>query len=217
MREFSTPAVRVVGKDENLANMVWANAEQFPASVSFRRLVNGSWLDITTNEFAEQVLGVSKGIIAAGLQPGERVGLMSKTRYEWTLLNYAIWAAGCVTVPIYQTSSVGQVEWILADSSAKAVVVETSARHSMVNEIQQRLPELSHVWQVERRTDDEPGTVAKLIELGHQVPEGEVHIRRQAITADNTAALIYTSGTTGPPKGCVITHRNCDWSGLRRG
>ena len=78
MREFSTPAVRPVGKDENLANMVWANAEQFPATVSFRRLVNGSWLDVTTNEFAEQVLGASKGIIAAGLQPGERVGLMSK-------------------------------------------------------------------------------------------------------------------------------------------
>ncbi|MGH4009105.1 MAG: AMP-binding protein [Pseudonocardiaceae bacterium] len=208
MREFSAPVARVVGKEENLTNMVWVNAEQFPATVSFRRQINSSWLNVTTKEFAEQVLGVTKGLIVAGLRPGERVGLMSKTRYEWTLLNYAIWAAGCVTVPIYQTSATDQVEWTLADSSAKAVFVETSAQHSIVSAMRERFPKLYHVWQIEGPPDDESGAVTVLTKLGDQISDEEVHVRRQAIIADDTAALIYTSGTTGQAKGCVITHRN---------
>ena len=105
MREYSAPASRPVAEEENLADVVWANAERFRDVVSFRRQVDGSWLDVTAREFAAEVLGVAKGLLRAGIGKGDRVGLMSKTRYEWTLIDFAIWAAGGVTVPIYDTSS----------------------------------------------------------------------------------------------------------------
>ncbi|WP_406629160.1 AMP-dependent synthetase/ligase [Amycolatopsis sp. WGS_07] len=204
MREYSAPAGKPVTDDENLADVVWANAERFSDVVSFRRQVEGTWLDVTAKDFADQVAAAAKGLIAAGVGHGDRVALMSKTRYEWTLIDFAIWAAGAVTVPIYETSSPEQVHWILSDSAAKAVVVETGAHRKAVEEISGRLSTLEHTWQIE---GDSPA-VDELTALGAEVSDEDLHTRRRSVTANETATIVYTSGTTGRPKGVELTHRN---------
>ncbi|ANZ35058.1 long-chain fatty acid--CoA ligase [Lentzea guizhouensis] len=204
MREFSVPATAAVAPEENLTDMVWANAERFGNAVSFRRQVDGTWVDITARDFAAQVMAVAKGMIAAGVEHGDRVGLVSKTRYEWSLLDFAIWAAGGVVVPIYETSSADQIEWILSDSGAKAVFVEASQHRALVDEVVGKLPELRHVWQIEGSAP----AVDELTALGAEITDEQVHERRGTVKADETATLVYTSGTTGRPKGCTLTHRN---------
>ncbi|MGI5501786.1 AMP-dependent synthetase/ligase [Lentzea sp. CA-135723] len=204
MREFSVPATAAVAPEENLTDMVWANAERFGNAVSFRRQVDGTWVDITARDFAAQVMAVAKGLVAAGLELGDRVGLVSKTRYEWSLLDFAIWAAGGVVVPIYETSSADQIEWILSDSGATAVFVEASSHRTMVDDVVGKLPELRHVWQIEGSA----AAVDELTALGAEITDEQVHERRGQVQADATATLVYTSGTTGRPKGCTLTHRN---------
>ncbi|WP_086667146.1 AMP-dependent synthetase/ligase [Lentzea kentuckyensis] len=204
MREFSVPATAAVAPEENLTDMVWANAERFGNAVSFRRQVDGTWVDITARDFAAQVMAVAKGMIAAGIEHGDRIGLVSKTRYEWQLFDFAIWAAGGVTVPIYETSSADQIEWILSDSGAKAVFVETSSHRALVDDVVSTLPELRHVWQIEGSA----AAVDELTALGAEITDERVHERRGQVQADETATLVYTSGTTGRPKGCTLTHRN---------
>ncbi|XVV05582.1 AMP-dependent synthetase/ligase [Actinosynnema sp. CA-248983] len=208
MREFSVPATATVAAEENLTDMVWANAERFGNAVSFRRRVDGTWVDVTARDFAAQVLAVAKGLIAAGLQPGERVGLMSKTRYEWTLLDFAIWQAGGVSVPIYETSSAEQVEWILSDSAAKAVIVETPAHRATVDSVVAGLPDVRNVWVIDGPNGDSAGAIDELTGLGATITDEEAATRRSGVHADDTATIVYTSGTTGRPKGCELTHRN---------
>ncbi|RSN63074.1 long-chain fatty acid--CoA ligase [Amycolatopsis sp. WAC 04182] len=202
MREYSAPAANPVTDDENLADVVWANAERFSDVVSFRRQVDGTWLDVTAKDFAAQVLAVAKGMAAAGIAPGDRVGLMSKTRYEWTLIDFAIWAAGAVTVPIYDTSSAEQVHWILSDSAAKAVFVETDDHVATLESVKGRLDTLEHTWQIEA------GAVDRLTEQGAALSDDDLHERRRTVKAGDLATIVYTSGTTGRPKGVELTHRN---------
>ncbi|MDQ3761044.1 MAG: AMP-binding protein [Actinomycetota bacterium] len=210
MREFTVPATATVDDQENLTDAVWANAERFAGSVSFRRRVDGSWMDVTTKEFADQVTAVAKGLIASGIQRGDRIALLSKTRYEWTLFDYAIWTAGGSTVPVYETSSSEQVKWILSDSGAKAIVVETPTHREMVQQVVDQLTEPVLVWQIEPATSGGGAAAAvdELTERGAGISDDAVRNRATAVGADDQATLIYTSGTTGRPKGCDITHRN---------
>jgi long-chain acyl-CoA synthetase len=209
VREFTVQTANPVTDEENLTDMVWANAERFGDAVSFQRHVDGTWVDLTARDFAAQVMAVAKGLVAAGIERGDRVCLMSKTRYEWTLLDFAIWSAGGVTVPVYETSSAEQVEWIVSDSAARAVIVETSAHRGMVDGVVDRLGEVRHVWQIEGPASGHaPGVVDELTALGSGVTDQQVHDRRHSVAANQTATIVYTSGTTGRPKGCVLTHRN---------
>src|SRR5690606_4256815 len=137
--------------------------------------------------------------IAAGVQPGDRVALMSRTRYEWTLLDFAIWSTGAITVPVYETSSAEQVAWILSDSGATACVVELDAHAATVDSVRDRLPALKHLWQIEA------GGLDELNRLGQGVTDGTVDERSSVAKADDPATIVYTSGTTGRPKGCVLT------------
>ncbi|MFK0249905.1 AMP-dependent synthetase/ligase [Amycolatopsis azurea] len=205
MREYSAPAANPVTDDENLADVVWANAERFSDVVSFRRQVDGTWLDVTAKDFAAQVLAVAKGMAQAGIAPGDRIGLMSKTRYEWTLIDFAIWAAGAVTVPIYDTSSAEQVHWILSDSAAKAVFVETDEHLATLESVKGRLDKLEHTWQIEAA--DKPA-VDHLTAQGAELSDDDLHERRRSVKASDLATIVYTSGTTGRPKGVELTHRN---------
>ncbi|HTI28619.1 MAG TPA: AMP-dependent synthetase/ligase [Kutzneria sp.] len=206
MREFSVPATAAVADDENLTDMVQANAERFATAIGLRRRVDGTWVDVTTRQFADEVSAVAKGLVAAGLKPGDRVGLMSKTRYEWTLLDFAIWAAGLVSVPIYETSSADQVEWILSDSAAKAAIVETTAHRAALDGVVERLPQLGNVWQID--SDSAHDAVEELTAKGRDITDDELRAARKGVRASDTATLIYTSGTTGRPKGCELTHNN---------
>jgi long-chain acyl-CoA synthetase len=207
VRELTVPATTTVGDEENLTDAVWVNAERFASDISFRRRVNGGWIDVTARQFADEVTAVAKGLAAAGIEHGDRVALLSRTRYEWTLLDYAIWAAGAVTVPIYETSAAEQVEWILTDSGASAIVVETSAHREMVQLMAHRLAEPAQIWQIEPAGGLRPA-VEELTALGSAISNQDARERATAVRADDLATLVYTSGTTGRPKGCEITHRN---------
>ncbi|MER7417776.1 AMP-dependent synthetase/ligase [Micromonospora peucetia] len=204
MREFSVPPIVTIGDAANLTDPVWDNAEVAPDEVQFVRPTGtgGTWADVTCRQFRDEVVAAARGLVAAGVQPGDRVGLMSRTRYEWTLLDYAIWAAGAVTVPIYETSSADQAAWILSDSGAVGCVVESNAHAALVAGVRDRLPDLRHVWQIDLDAVDE------LVRSGASVDPTEIDRRRTAVRADDVATIIYTSGTTGRPKGCVLTHRN---------
>lgn len=207
MREFTVPATTKVDDQENLTDAVWANAERFASNTCFRRRADGGWVDVSAREFADQVLAVAKGLIAAGIVRGDRVALLSKTRYEWTLLDYAIWAAGGSTVPIYETSSPEQVEWILSDSGAKAIVVETPGHRETVQALADRLGSPTLIWQIQS-AGDPVAAIEELTALGAEISTDAARARASGVGADDLATLIYTSGTTGRPKGCEITHRN---------
>jgi long-chain acyl-CoA synthetase len=202
VREYSVPATITLEPTENCTDAVFRNAAEAPDAVVFARPHGGAWQDITAREFRDEVVAVAKGLVAAGVRAGDRVALMSKTRYEWTLCDYAIWAAGAVTVPVYETSSPEQVEWIVADSGAVAAFVETDEHEATLAAVRDRLPELREVWGFDG------GAVAALTTAGVGVPDGEVEARRAGIGAASLATIIYTSGTTGLPKGCELTHGN---------
>lgn len=205
MREYSVPSTITVGAEENLTDPLFSHAEHFAGGTLFRRRVAGGWADVSAAEFATQVTAVAKGLVAAGVQAGDRVGLLAATRYEWSLLDYAIWAAGGVTVPIYETSSAEQVRWILGDSGAVGVVVENAAHAATVESVRGQCPQLRDLWQID---DDEHPAVQTLTTAGAGIDDEDAQTRRRAVDADDLATLIYTSGTTGRPKGCELTHRN---------
>ncbi|MER5443111.1 AMP-dependent synthetase/ligase [Streptomyces sp. NPDC002790] len=205
VREARVAALAEPPKDGSTpADIPFVNAEEEPNAVVVRRKEAGEWRPVTAVAFAREVTAAAKGLIAAGLEPGGRVALMSRTRYEWQVLDFAIWAAGGQTVPIYATSSPEQIEWIVRDSGATMLIVETPENAAAAEEAVAGLPE-----------DDRPGirqldagAVLELAALGAAVADEEVVKRRAALTPDTIATVCYTSGTTGRPKGCVLTHGN---------
>ncbi|SDI01109.1 AMP-dependent synthetase/ligase [Nonomuraea jiangxiensis] len=199
MREYSVPVLVDVPASASLTDTVFKRAVQQPGAVVMRRKTDAGWPVVTAAEFRDQVVEVARGLIAAGVEHGDRVALMSRTRYEWTLVDYAVWAIGAVTVPIYETSSVEQVRWILSDSAAKAVFVELDAHEQTVREA---APELKAIWRVDGTPDS------------GDVPATAVEERRQQVAAADLATIVYTSGTTGRPKGCRITHDNLLFTAL---
>ena len=202
MREYSTPLQVQIPGTGNLTDDVVANGVEHPAAVVFSRRAGDGWADVSAAEFLAEVRAVAKGLVSAGVEPGDRVALLSRTRYEWTLFDYAIWFAGAVTVPIYETSSAEQVQWILEDSGARAVVAESPEHTARLKEIRDRLTDLHHVWSIE------DNAVAVLTTLGEEITDEVLEERRTAAGPDSLATLIYTSGTTGHPKGCMLTHGN---------
>ena len=198
------PATAKVADDDRLTDAVWANATEHPDAVAYRRLVGDEWRPITFGEFRDEVVAVAKGFVAAGLEPGDRVGIVAATRYEWTLVDYALWTAGCAGLPIYETSSASQYQWCLSDSGARGVVIESDEHRATLDRVRGELPGLEHVWQI----DGDRPAVDVLKEAGRDVSDADLEERRARVRADDLATLIYTSGTTGRPKGCEITHRN---------
>src|SRR3954452_4456481 len=175
MREYTVPAVIEPPATGGLSDPVWANASSHPDTAVFSRRVGDGWLDISAAEFARQVSAVAKGLIAAGVKHGDRVALLSATRYEWTLIDYAIWSIGAATVPIYETSSASQIQWILTDSEAVAAVVESAAHSAVVEAARAEAPALQEVWQIES------GAVDELTVLGQDVTDAELDKRRTAV------------------------------------
>jgi long-chain acyl-CoA synthetase len=212
VREFSIPALAVIPATANLAQAVFRRAAEQPQAVIMRRSgpsgTSGSWQDVTASQFAGEVVAVAKGLVAAGIRPGDRVALMSHTRYEWTLIDYAIWTAGAVTVPVYETSSAEQAEWILNDSGARACFVETAAYEQAIGGLRDQVPGLEHVWRIEAGGPGDSVTLDSLTADGAGVGDEIITERTKAVQAADVATIIYTSGTTGRPKGCELTHEN---------
>ncbi|MGV9250473.1 AMP-dependent synthetase/ligase [Streptomyces sp. NPDC003697] len=203
VREAYVPALVPPVTHGSLADLPFENAGAEPDRPVFsRRDGEGGWTDVTAAQFAHQVLSVAKGLISEGLMPGDRIAVMARTMYEWTLLDFAAWAAGLVTVPVYPTSSVFQTRTILQDCGAVLLVTETTAQAAALDPERNRLLDLRHVWVIEQ------GHVDRLAEIGETLPDQEVSVRRGVLGPDSLATLIYTSGTTGRPKGCALTHGN---------
>jgi long-chain acyl-CoA synthetase len=202
VKQYSSPQVVELADDASLVDAVLEHAQSAPDDVVFTRRVDSRWVPVTAKEFATEVSALAAGLVAAGVQAGDRVGLMSKTRYEWTLCDYAIWTAGAVTVPIYETSSAEQVQWNLGDSGAVAVFLESPGHATTFDSVRDQLPDLQHVWQIDG------GGLEELAASGRDLPAGELEARRATLSPESLATIIYTSGTTGRPKGCELTHAN---------
>lgn len=202
MRELSVPANIPPVSSGNVTDQIedlFARNPQFP-SVSIQ--TDDEWSTITAAQFREQVRNVAKGLIAEGLNAGDRIAILSRTRYEWTVADYAIWYAGCVTVPIYETSSPEQVEWIVSDSHVVATFFEAQRTTHAFQPIAAKVPHMTRSYIF---SDD---VLAELARKGANVSDSELESRRTSAGPSDPATLIYTSGTTGQPKGCIITHGN---------
>ena len=200
MNEITIPSIIPTAVAGNLTNLIAERAWFEPERVVVSRPLGDGWQAVTAKEYEAEIRSVAKGLIASGISIGDRVAIMAKTRYEWTVLDFAIWYAGAVPVPIYETSSAEQVDWILSDSSAVAVIVETPALVELVKPV---MPAgCKNIWNI---TDN---ALATLITAGKSISDDEISKRREALKPDTLATLIYTSGTTGKPKGVHLTHGN---------
>lgn len=202
MEQFEVPAVVAADPNANATDLLVERVRLTPNIPLFALPKDGGWVDVSASEFLRQVLALSKGLVAAGIQPGDKIGLMAKTSYEWTLIDFATWFAGAILVPVYETSSPTQVQWNLSDSSAVAMIVETADHFARFDEVHPDLPLVRNVWQIAL------GDLDKLGASGTDIPDAEIERRRNLAVGSDMATLIYTSGSTGKPKGCVITHSN---------
>ncbi|EST38249.1 long-chain acyl-CoA synthetase [Streptomycetaceae bacterium MP113-05] len=203
MREITVPAVVTEPQVGGLADAVFDNAAADPDRIALaRKDADGNWRDVTAGEFRDQVLALAKGLLAQGVRFGDRVAVMSRTRYEWTLFDFALWTVGAQPVPVYPTSSAEQVYWMLHDSGVSAAVVEHEDHAMTIGSVVDRLPGLGRLWQLDA------GAERELTAAGAHLDDEVVHRHRLALTPDTVATVIYTSGTTGRPKGCVLTHAN---------
>ncbi|WP_167102055.1 long-chain fatty acid--CoA ligase [Mycobacterium sp. DL592] len=202
MREYSVPAPFTIGANDNVVRAVYEHERDDPNYVILQRLVDGAWTDMTCAEVAARIRSAALGLIAAGVQAGDRVAILSATRYEWVILDYAILSVGGVTVPIYETSSAEQVRWVLEDSAAVVAFTETEAHAQMVAELRGELPALRTTY------DIEAGALDELAAAAATVDGAELTRRLDGLRSDAPATLIYTSGTTGRPKGVQLTHSN---------
>ncbi|CAN2240699.1 FAA1 Long-chain acyl-CoA synthetases (AMP-forming) [actinobacterium SCGC AAA044-D11] len=200
MDQYTVPAIVPPVTSGNLSDLVANRATNEPDRITLSRPLGEGWQGVSAKEFDLEVRAVAKGLIAAKIGVGDRVAIMAKTRYEWTVLDFAIWYAGAVSVPIYETSSSEQVEWILSDSGAVAIIVETPQHREIVNPV--ITPACKSLWTI---TD---GALDEISNLGKSISDSEVETRRHAPTPESLATLIYTSGTTGKPKGVQLTHQN---------
>ena len=201
MREFSRTPSSELSTVGNLTDDVVRNAATSPGLVLFGRRTSTCWEHVTSEVFLGQVRSVAAGLAAAGVRPGDRVALMCRTRFEWTVFDYGIWFAGAVTVPIYVTASDDQLTWILRDSQVQVVIVETSDELERVRKLRNSEGE-ARIWAVDE------GAVDVLAALGAGISDSDVERRRGELSPESLATIVYTSGTTGTPKGCVLTHGN---------
>ncbi|MFE2046661.1 AMP-dependent synthetase/ligase [Streptomyces sp. NPDC059477] len=203
MREFTNPPLGSAPLVGGLADVVFERARDDPRHRSLsRRDDAGRWREVTAAEFRDEVLALAKGLLSQGVRFGDRVALMSRTRYEWTLFDYALWTIGAQVVPVYPTSSAEECHWVLHDAGVSAAVVEHEDQAMTLATVIERLPRLRRLWQLDA------GALRELREAGAAMDDTVVHRHRRAVTPDSIATVVYTSGTTGRPKGCVLTHGN---------
>ncbi len=203
MKQFDVPALVKADPEANATDLLKERVKATPDRALFALpTADGGWEDMTAAEFERKVIALSKGLVAAGIQPGDKIGMMCKTRFEWSLIDFAVWYAGAVLVPIYETSAPSQILWNLTDSGAIGIITETAEHFARFDEIAADVPAVVHTWKID--LDD----LDKLAASGTAVTDEEIERRRNLAKGSDLATLIYTSGTTGKPKGCILTHSN---------
>jgi long-chain acyl-CoA synthetase len=201
--EIFVPAVVEADPNANATDLLIQRVALTPDAPLFALpTAEGGWTDLTSAEFLAHVVALAKGFVASGIEPGDKIGFMCKTRYEWTLVDFALWFSGAVMVPIYETSAPSQLLWNLTDSGATGIILETADHFARFDEVRSDAPAVSKVWQVDL------GDLDKLIAAGTDVPDEEIERRRTIAKGSDLATLIYTSGSTGRPKGVILTHSN---------
>ena len=202
MVQFEVPAIVPADPQANVTDLLVERVKATPELALFAVPDGDGWRDITAAEFHAQVIALAKGFAAAGIEPGDKVGFIARTTYDWTLVDFALFFAGAVMVPIYETSSPAQIAWNLTDSGAVACIVELARPL--------RAPRRGARRAAARPlgVGDARGDLDKLVEQGKDVPDDEIERRRNIANGADIATLIYTSGSTGRPKGCVLTHSN---------
>ena len=202
MVQFEAPAIVPADPDANVADLLVERVAATPDRALFSVPQGDGWRDISAADFQTAVIALAKGFAAAGIQPGDKVGFLARTTYEWSLVDFALFYAGAVMVPIYETSSPAQIQWILEDSGAIALIVESADHFQRVDEVRGDLPLIREIWQLHL------GAIDALTAQGASVEDAEIERRRSLASGSDIATLIYTSGSTGRPKGCVLTHSN---------
>ena len=202
MRSYELPSLVETAANESITDLLLNRVRKTPNIPLFAiEKTPGVWTDVSAKDFHEQVKDLAKGFIAAGIRPGDAVGIMSRTRYEWALVDFALWFAGAVSVPIYETSAPAQIEWVLSDSDAVALIIENSEHQKRFESIKAMVPSVKKVWKLE---DD---SLVKLVSDGKDISDDHLEKARASLNLDSLATIIYTSGTTGKPKGCELLHR----------
>jgi long-chain acyl-CoA synthetase len=207
MGEIAVPQSFAIPDDVSMADSVFRHEKESPDFVPFERLIDGKWVPVTAVQFAAEVRAVAKGLMASGIELGDRVAILSSTRYEWVLLDYAIWTAGGATVAIYETSAADQSKWILEDSGTSLLIVENTEQADVVREVADAAPTVRELLQIEPAPGAK-GAVEELTARGAAITDEQVEERRNKVNAESAATLIYTSGTTGRPKGVQLKHRH---------
>jgi len=200
--QFEAPAIVPADPEANASDLLAIRAKETPDLAIFSVPDGAGWRDISAKDFETAVIALAKGFVAAGIQPGEKVGFIAQTTYEWTLVDFALFYAGAVMVPVYETSSPAQIQWIMEDSGAIALIVESPEHFARVDEVRGDLPLVREVWQLHL------GAIDALTAKGAEIEDAEIERRRNLAVGSDIATLIYTSGSTGRPKGCVLTHSN---------
>lgn len=200
--EVDVPALIPADPDRNIADLLAERVAETPDKALFAVPDGSGWRDVAAAEFEAQVIALAKGFVAAGVQPGDKIGFLARTTYDWTLVDFALFYAGAVMVPIYETSSPRQIQWILSDSQAGACVVELADHSRRLDEVRDELPGLGQVWRMHA------GDLDAIVTQGRSIPDEEVLRRRRLARGGDIATVIYTSGSVGRPKGCVLTHSN---------
>jgi long-chain acyl-CoA synthetase len=195
MQEYTSPGEVPIGPDENLTRSLFEAARTTPDRPALAKRVGDRFVEWSARQFRDEVAAVAKGLIALGLQPGQAFCIHSATRIEWTILDYAIWAAGGITVPIYETSSSEQIEWIVTDSGAIGIATENAELKDIFDQVADKLPKCEHVFVLE------DGGLEQIKEAGAAISDEDVEERAAAVKAADIATIVYTSGTTGRPKG----------------
>jgi long-chain acyl-CoA synthetase len=202
MKSYDIEPLVVSAETENITDLLEVRVAKSPSLPLFAiEQANGQWADVSAKDFHGKVIALAKGLVAAGIQPGQAVAIMSRTRFEWTLIDFAIWYAGGVSVPIYESSAPSQMEWILSDSDAVALFVENDEHQDRFEQIKAGAPLVRKVWKIESDAIDQ------LIKVGRDITADVIESKRKSSKLRDLATIIYTSGTTGKPKGCELTHR----------
>ncbi|MFF8188639.1 AMP-dependent synthetase/ligase [Microbacterium sp. NPDC016588] len=202
MIQFDLPPVVPADPSANASDLLADRVAATPDRALFAVPDGSGWRDVSARDFEQQVIALAKGFVAAGIQPGEKVGFIARTTYDWTLVDFALFYAGAVMVPVYETSSPTQISWILSDSGATAAIVESPEHAQRLDEVRSDLPLVREVWAMHA------GDLDALVSRGKDVEDAEIARRRAIANSSDIATLIYTSGSTGRPKGCVLTHGN---------